>query len=105
MGKVRKLTGAQAQIDAAKRNAKAQEDATKLSARQAETNAMESARAAADSQAQLAARSAAEQKAQDAVSLPLGQVDVSVDTDSASTSDVRRRRAKFGRDYSVGVNI
>lgn len=105
MGFVRKITGVQGQIDAAKRNAKTQEDALKQSAQQAEANAMSAAKSAADSQAQIAARSVAEQKAQDAVSTPLAQVDVSVDTDSTSTSDVRRRRAKFGKDYSVGVNI
>ena len=105
MGFLRKITGVQGQIDAAKRNAAAQEMETKRAAQQAEANMMQAARAAADSQAQLAARSAAEQKANDAVSLPLASVEVNVDTEPTSTSDVRRRRAKFGRDYSSGVNI
>lgn len=105
MGFLRKITGVQGQIDAARENAAAQETETKRAAQQAETNMMQSAKAAADSQAQLAARSAAEQKASDAINVPLGTVDVSVDTGSSSTSDVRRRRAKFGRDYNSGVNI
>lgn len=105
MGFLRKLTGAQGQIDAAKKNALAQEEATRQSAAAAERAAMQSARAAADQQAQLAARSAAEQKASDAVSKPLAQVDVSVDTDASSTSDVKRRRARFGKDYTSGVKI
>ena len=105
MGYVRKIMGVQSQIDEARRKALAQEEATKQAAQAAERASMVSAKAMADQQAQLAARSAAEQKASDAVSVPLAQVDVSVDTESASTSDVRRRRAKFGRDYSSGVNI
>jgi hypothetical protein len=105
MGFLRKITGAQGQIDAAKKNAAAQEDATKQSAAAAERASMQSAKAAADQQAQLAARSAAEQKANDAVSKPLGQVDVSVDTDATSTADVRKRRARFGKDYTSGVKI
>lgn len=105
MGFLRKITGVQGQIDASKRNAAAQEDETKRSAREAETQMMQAAKAAADSQVMLAARSAAEQKASDLVSVPLANVDVSVDTDSTATSDVRRRRAKFGRDYNTGVNI
>lgn len=105
MGFLRKITGAQGQIDAAKRNAAAQEEDTKRAARAAESQMMQAAKSAADSQAMLAARSAAEQKASDAVSVPLASVDVSVDTEAAATSDVRRRRAKFGRDYSTDVNI
>lgn len=105
MGFVRKITGVQKQIDVAKQNAKVQEDAVKQSAQLAERASMQSAKAAAEQQAMLAQRAVAEQKATDAVSAPLAQAEVSVDTDSASTSDVRRRRAKFGRDYSSGVNI
>ena len=105
MGFVRKITGVQKQIDIAKQNAKTQEDAVKQSAQMAERAAMQSAKAAADQQAMMAQRSVAEQKANDAVSTPLATAEVSVDTGQASTSDVRRRRAKFGRDYSAGVNI
>ena len=105
MGFVRKLTGAQGQIDAARRNAQAQEDAVKQSAAATETAAMQSAKAAADQQAQLAARSAAEQKAADAVATPLATAGVAIADDSTSTSDVRRRRVKFGKDYASGVNI
>ena len=105
MGFVRKITGQQAAIDQARRNADAQESAVKQSADAAERAAMQSAKSAADQQAQLAARAVAEQKANDAVSKPLAQVDVSVDTDAASTSDVKRRRARFGKDYSSGVKI
>jgi hypothetical protein len=105
MGFLRKITGVQGQIDAAKQNAAAQETETKRAAQQAEANMMQSAKAAADSQAQLAARSAAEQKASDAINVPLATVDVSVDTESSTTSSVRNRRAKFGRNYNTGVNI
>lgn len=105
MGFVRKIMGVQAQIDAAQDNANVQEKAIKQSADAAESNAMQAAKSAAMQQAQLAARSVAEQKAVDAASVPLGKVDVSVESDATSTSAVRQRRAKFGKDYTTGVKV
>ena len=105
MGFIRKITGVQGQIDEARRNAAAQEAAVKQSAQQAEQAAMQSAKAAADQQAQFAARSAAEQKAAEAVAIPLATAEVEIATDVTSTQDVKRKRAKFGKDYSSGVNI
>lgn len=105
MGFVRKITGVQAQIDAAQDSARAQENAVKQSAAAAEANAMQVAKSSAMQQAQMAARSVAEQKAVDAASVPLGKVDVSVESDATSTGAVRQRRAKFGKDYTTGVKV
>ena len=105
MGFVRKITGVQAQIDAAKDNAAMQEKAIKQAAAAAEANAAQAAKSAAMQQAQLAARSVAEQKAVDVASVPLGKVEVSVESDATSTGAVRQRRAKFGKDYNTGVKV
>ena len=107
MGFIRKITGVQAQIDAANQNADAQENATRQAA-QAQTQAlMDNARAAAEQQAQVAARSAAESKAQVAVSAPLQTADVQLQQDpTMSSAQVRNKRlASFGRNYSTGVSI
>lgn len=105
MGFVRKITGVQGQIDAAKRNAKAQEDATKQAAAAQAQALNASANAAAQQQAQLAARSAAEAKAASAVSAPLDQADVQLDDSGATTAARKSRRAVFGKNYSTGVSI
>jgi hypothetical protein len=108
MGFVRKITGVQGQIDATNRNTDAQNNATKQAA-QAQAAALQaSAQAAADGQAQAAARSAAEQKAADAVSAPLDQADVQLqsnNTDQTTTEQRRTRQASYGRNYSGGVSI
>jgi hypothetical protein len=108
MGFVRKITGVQGQIDATNKNTQAQVDAAKQASQAQEAALQASAQAAADSQAQAAARSAAEQKASDAVSAPLDQADVQLqtnNTDQTSTEQRRTRQASFGRNYSGGVSI
>lgn len=104
MGFVRKVTGVQGQIDAANKNASAQEAATKAAAAAAQQQLMQSAKSAAEQQAQMAARSAAEDKASDAVAKPLDNADVQLDENSPDsvTATRNKRRASFGRNYSSG---
>lgn len=107
MGFVRKITGVDAQVDAARQNAAAQNAATKQAADQAQADLMNTAKASADQQAMLAARSVATQKAADVASVPVGQAEVQLSADSGeSTSAIRaRKRASFGKNYSTGVSI
>ena len=107
MGTVRKLTGAQGQIDAANRNADAQLEASKQ-ATQGQVQALNaSATAAANAQKQAAARSQAEAAAAAAVSAPLAVAEVALDpaaTESGAAT-ARKKRAQFGKSFSSGVNI
>lgn len=106
MGWVRKTTGIQGQIDAAAKNADAQEKATREAAAAQQRALLDSAKAAADNQAQIAARAAAEAAASDAVSQPLATADVQLSSSTEDTATKRRtRRASFGRNYSSGVNL
>lgn len=107
MGFVRKITGAQGQIDATNANTKATEDATTQAAQDQQAALAASAQAASQGQASLAARSAAEDKAQQAASTPLGQADVQLDADQSDsvTATSGKRKAQFGRNYSGGVQI
>lgn len=110
MGFVRKITGVQAQTDAANRNADAQETATKEATKNQAAALAASAKAAAQQQAQIAARSAAESLAEDAAKAPLGTAEVRLDTsgDESVVKAKNQRKASFGREYSTysgGVNI
>lgn len=107
MGKVRKITGVQGQIDAANRNADAQNAATKAAADAQAAALVASAKAAADAQRNAAARLAVEDKASDAASQPLGTADVQLDEDATTSVSARRnqRKAAFGKNYSTGVSI
>jgi hypothetical protein len=112
MGFVRKLTGAdQAKktADAAKKQADAQVQALKEESQRSAMAAMTAAKATADSQTIAAGRLQAEAAAAEAVSGPLGKADVALDENGgdSSTADVRKRKAKFGRNYSSagGVGI
>ena len=104
MGFVRKVTGVQGQIDAANANASAQENATRQAAAAQQRALTDSAKAAAMAQAQAASRAAAEGKAANAVSAPLGNADVQLDSpDEVRTT--RTRRGSYGRSYSGSVSI
>ena len=112
MGFVRKLTGAdQAKktADAANKQANAQVEALKNESQRAAMAAMTAAKATADSQVISASRLQAEQRASEAVRGPLGKAEVALDENGgdSSTADVRKRKAKFGRNYSSagGVGI
>lgn len=107
MGFVRKITGQQAQIDAARENAARQEASAKQAADAAARQAQGAAKASADAAAQASARSAAEEKAAEVVSAPLGQADVSVDAQQTETTTAatRRKRTQFGRTYNTGVGL
>jgi hypothetical protein len=107
MGKIRKWTGADAQINAARANAAAQEESTKQAADAQLRTLTDSARAAAQQQTQIAARLAAENKASAAATAPLATADVQLDeTGGADPAAQRRtRRAAFGRSYNSGVNL
>lgn len=107
MGFIRKITGVQAQIDSANRNADIQEQGIRESAAAQQRELQQSAKAAADQQSMLAARNAAEAKAADAAALPLGvaEVQLAKDTGQSATAARRTRRAKYGTGYSTGVSI
>jgi hypothetical protein len=108
MGFLRKLTGAQGQIDAAKKNANATMAAAKLSADSQIAALNATTQAAAAAQAQAAERSRVEREAADAVSKPLEVADVSLApaATGSAVGDARRKRAQFGRGYSAtGVNL
>jgi len=108
VGKLRKITGAQGQIDAMNESASQQIAAAK-SAAAAQVQALNaSAKAAADAQAAAQARDRVEQAAADAVSKPLEVADVALDPQVAgSIAGVRRkRRAQFGTGTAAtGVSI
>jgi hypothetical protein len=104
---ISKTMGVDGQIDAANRNAAAQEEAVRSSAAAQQQALAATAQAAADQQSQQTARMAAEEAASEAQSKPLGTAEVQLDapsTESASSSR-RQRRAQFGRGYSSGVSI
>jgi hypothetical protein len=107
MGFIRKITGVQAQIDAAKQNAAAQEKATKQAADAQSESLMSAAKAAADQQSMLAARRVVENKAADLASTPLATADVQLDQSPTESVTARRakRKATYGRSYSSGVSI
>jgi hypothetical protein len=108
VGKVRQLTGVNAQTDAINNNAAQQAAATKQAADAQQAQLMQSAKAAADQQAQMAARNAAEDKAKDAASAPLATADVQLDVaaSESATATRRNRKAAYGRNYtSGGVSI
>jgi hypothetical protein len=101
-----KLTGADAQLEAARANADAQEASTKQAAAAQQRALMDAARAAADSQIQITARAAAEDAASEAVAQPLATADVQLGSSEENSPSKRRtRRASFGRNYSSGVNL
>jgi hypothetical protein len=107
MGYLRKLTGAQGQIDAMNANAAASEAATKQAAAGQMAQLQQSARAAADNQAMVSARQAAESAASEAAMQPLGTADVSLSAPQEDTVTAQRskKRAAYGRNYSSGVSI
>lgn len=114
MGFVRKITGADAQIKNARREAEAAEKNNEITAaankQAADAQAqqmIQSSRAAADTQAMLQARTAAEDKARTVASQPLATANVQLDGDPGESSAATRskRRAQFGRNYSSGVSI
>jgi hypothetical protein len=107
VGYVRKITGAQGQIDAMNNNAAAQVSAAKTAA-DAQVQAMNAgAAAAADAQKQAAARGQAESLAVASASKPLATADVALDESLSGegTGAVRKRRAQFGKNYASGVSI
>lgn len=107
MGWVRKQTGVQAQIDAANKNAEAQEQATTQAAEAQAMALQDSARAAAEAQTLQAARLAAETKAADVAAIPMGEADVQLQVDAPNSAAAarRKRRTAFGQNYSGGVQI
>lgn len=108
MGWLKKVTGAQAQIDAANANEAATSAAAKETAAANIKQSQEQAMAAAREQQQIAARQVASDAAQAAVSLPLQSADVQLDapTDASAAATSAAKRKKFGTGvYSSGVSI
>ena len=106
-GFIRKITGVADQVNATKDNTKAQVKATEDAAAAQSAALQQSAKSAADAQAQVAARSVAEDKASTSAATPLGQADVQLSADQADsvTATSQRRKVAFGRNYSGGVKI
>lgn len=102
MGFIRKLTGAQAQIDAAAKNADAQIAATQQAAIDTQSTMNAQAKAAADQMSMQAAREAASDKAAAAIGQPLATADVALEDPTARPT--RKTRGAFGRGTS-GVSI
>lgn len=107
MGFLRKITGQQAQIDQRARNADAQIAATQQAATASANAAIQQAKQVADNTKLVAERDAANTAAQDALSTPLDTADVQLqaDTGLGVAASSRKRKAKFGQNYSTGVTI
>lgn len=105
MGFVRKVTGQQAAIDAANRQADEQKAALDKSSRDQAAQLAANAAATARSTAQAIQREAATARFRDAVNAPMDQVDVQLDSPDVGASGGRRRRASFGVGQASGVRI
>lgn len=108
MGWLKKVTGAQAQIDAVNANEAATSAAAKQTAADNIKQSQEQAMAAAREQQQIAARQVASDAAAAAVSAPLDSADVQLDapTDTSASAASAARRKKFGTGvYQSGVSI
>lgn len=102
MGFIRKITGVQAQIDAAARNADAQIAATQQAAINTQGTLNAQAKAAADQMAMQAAREAVADKAAAVIGQPLATAEVALEDPTARPQ--RKTRGAFGRGTS-GVSI
>lgn len=108
IGWLRKVTGAQAQIDAANANEAATSAAAKATAAANIKQSQDAAMAAASEQQQVAARQVADDAASAAVSAPLASADVQLDapTDGSAAAAAAAKRKKFGTGvYQSGVSI
>ena len=107
MGFIRKVTGQQAQMDAAQRAADQQAASLKASSEQAAKVARDSAQQAATAQAAAAARNAAVGAASDALEVPLDNPDVQLSGPApvSAGETARKRKATFGVGANTGVNI
>lgn len=107
MGFLRKITGMQGQIDAANRNAVAQEQAIEQSTQGTVASMNAAAEAAARQQREFAERQTAEAAAAAAVSLPLESAEVRLDEAPTQSATARRgaRRRRFGQSAPTGVSI
>lgn len=108
MGFLRKITGAQGQINAMNKNTSAQIKAARETADAQVAALNDSARAAADNQRNMAERAKVEDAASESLNQPMGVADVALDAPQAGSSiaGVRKRRQQFGTGYSSsGVNI
>lgn len=107
MGFVRKLTGADGQIKAMKKNTQVQIKAAKEAADAQVRSLNDAANQAAAQQAMLAERQKVESLAADAVSAPMDVADVALaaPAEGASIAATRKRRQQFGQNFGTGVNI
>lgn len=106
MGFLRKITGVQGQIDAAKQSARTQAAAAQSEAQANANAAVDQARQAAEQQALLQAREQASTQADALLSVAPETAEVQLDSATAesATSVRRKRRATFGAGVS-GVAI
>lgn len=108
MGWLRKVTGAQDQIDAANENEANTSAAAKATAQANIEQSQQQALEAARQQQQIAARQVASDAAQAAVSAPIQTAQVQLDapsTDSAAGTAARKRKQFATGTYSTGVGI
>lgn len=107
MGWLRKVTGIQAQINAAKANAANSIAALKATQQATVSAQVDQARTATEQQAAAIARESAISKANDMLDVPMETADVQVEatgTESAAAAS-RRKRGQFGRDWYSGVQL
>lgn len=107
MGFIRKITGAQGQINAMNKQADAQISAAKQAADQQVASLNAAAQAAADAQRIAADRAKVESNAAELASQPMAVADVALsEPQSGSAGTARRKvRAQFGKSYGTGVSI
>jgi hypothetical protein len=107
MGRLRKYSGVQRQIDAQNTNAANQAAAVKEAAAAQQADLVAQAKAAADQQQLLIERQQVEQQVAEIASAPVGVADVALT--APTTEGVgearRRRRAEFGVGYNSGVRV
>lgn len=96
MGFIKRITGQDAQLKAARANAKAVTDAAAAQTEANNATAAANAQAASDAVVQAQARQDAQQAAQDALATPVETVDVQVDPSTTDLALRRKRRAQFG---------
>lgn len=104
MGKVRKLTGVQGQIDAANRAAAAEQASLQQQAANQARALAEQASSTARATAMTVAREAATARFRDAADAGQQEVDVQLD-EGGSAGGTRRRRAAFGVGAGSGIRI
>lgn len=106
MGAIRKLTGAQAQVDAYRKNTKMTVQAQTVAAQETANAAMSQARATALATSAASQREQAAQTVAETLDTPMEVAQVSVGGAEQLTAEARRRkRSTFGTNYLQGLGL